>query len=208
MLCICLNVLDSVSYEDDQDIGSLGATAAGGISDLNLSNDDNTTNGQVTIQNMRHLTRLISDMSKYTILVLFALISSFVFIILMIFVRIIVENNNYFSLLARLIESFDCLVNCICLVLQFEFSKKYYKILCAKCHTKCEDRYTERTNKQNDQKLQRLASGELGFQVNGTNANINGVNDTNVKHSEQHETDNPIAPISMIAQKSADTLHV
>ena len=116
------------------------------------------------VDNLRSLTRLISDMSKYTILVAFASVSTFIFAILLIMVVVVigVQIEAAFMVLFMI----DSVVNTTCLVFQFEFYKKSYFKFCGKCHKLCETRYTEKANNKNKQaayKLKRLESGEIGI---------------------------------------------
>ena len=176
--------------EEDGD----GAVNQGGLS--------NTEENKQVVTNMRFLTRLISDMSKYTILIAFAMVSSFIFILLLfVFVSFIDANFLVRQKYGIIALSIDNLVNSICLVLQFDFFKKVYKVICNKCHVKCEDRYTNETNKHNVNQLQRLASRELGFKVNSNAQNNDRV--------EEKDADGPIPDgrqIGLVAQKSMKTL--
>ena len=171
-----------------------------------LSKQEMSTDKMVTT-NMRYLTKLINDMSKYTILVSMAIISSFLFQLL---VFLFVELINGTELVIQKYEMIpliiDSLINCICLILQFDSYKKYYNIICIKCHLKCQNRYTNKTNMKmkNGQQLERLQSGELGFKVNkndNNTANDNNNNDDNI--DDIVATDNEIG---LVAQKSITTL--
>ena len=172
--------------EEDGD----GAVDQGGLS--------NKEENKEVVTNMRFLTRLISDMSKYTILISFAMASSLIFILLL-FVLVSFVDANFlvrqkYGIIAL---SIDNLVNSMCLVLQFDFFKKVYKVICNKCHVKCEDRYTNETNKHNSSQLQRLASRELGFKVNTQNDNDAGdVGGPDIDGKQ----------IGLVAQKSMRTL--
>ena len=127
------------------------------------------------VTNMRFLTRLIADMSKYTILIVFAMASSFICILLLLGIVSFMDANFLLRQKYGIIAfSIDNLVNSICLALQFHFCKKIYRKICNKCHVKCEDRYTNETNKHNSNQLQRLASRELGFKVGTQNDNDAG----------------------------------
>ena len=118
---------------------------------------------------MRYLTRLIKAMSKYTILILIAVVTSFgIFCIAVSIALLCFDNpdqNIVGFMISTMIFSIDAVVNAICLILQFEFSKKIYQKICFKCHRKCEDRYTTQANKHHkDAQLIRLPSGEIGIQ--------------------------------------------
>ena len=137
------------------------------ISDENGKNANGAASSGVDnkdVDNLRSLTRLISDMSKYTILVAVASVSTFLFsVVLMICVLIIgIEAEAAFMVLFMI----DSAVNTTCLVFQFEFYKKRYFVFCGICHKLCETRYTEKANNKNKKaayKLKRLESGEIGI---------------------------------------------
>ena len=119
-----------------------------------------------SMDNLKSLVRLISDMSKYTILVSIAICSTF---LLAAELPIMISgfNEDRFPYVAILFM-IDSVINTICLVLQFVFYKKEYYCFCGKIHSLCEDRYTKKTNqenkdKNNGYKLKRLESGEIGI---------------------------------------------
>ena len=184
---------------------------SGGLSDL--------TNDKDEIMSMRHLTRLVSDMSKYTILITIAIISTFISFLTVSLIFFAFDDNtrnNIFSFgIAKIIFSIDSLINCICLSFQFRSFKKDYLKFCNKFHRQCEDRYTNETNKHNDTKLQRLASGELGFKIDHDN-NHDGItdmagsdnvfdHDKNI-NGDRDTTNDAVTEINMLGQKSASTL--
>ena len=138
-------------------------------SDLNLDKDD-----KHTLSNMRYLTRLMSDMTKYTILVVCAILSTFVIALYLIVTFEIVDirmNNTSQIAVMNVLCCIDNCINCLCLYLQYKFSIKYYKKICHGCHRRCEDRYTRTVNSLASQdgdaqitpQLSRLNSGQIGF---------------------------------------------
>ena len=175
-----------------------------GLGDLSNENE--------MVTSMRQLTRLISDMSKYTILVIFAIISTFISVVLVASVTNSIGyegRDRIFALeYAGTIYGFDIIVNCICLSLQFKAFKSNYLCLCNICHRKCENRYTNQTNKHNSQKLLRLASGELGFKIDTQSADIGTPNtvDNEIGAGNKSEVIPNTQEINMIAQKSVETL--
>ena len=146
--------------------------------------DDLADGDKDLFNNMRSLTRLINDMSKYTILISIAIISSFFTAIVMTTLSFN-DNTEFLWMQGGLL--LDATVNCMCLLLQFEFAKGYYKRICGPLHIKCEDRYTKRANKQHINstgddnnivgfKLERLQTGEIGLSVTTPDAS----NDTQI----------------------------
>ena len=166
---------------------------------------------------MRLLTRLISDMSKYTILVILLVTLSFLWTVVVCIV--VIEANDVFvgQSIARFFESCLVLTNCICLVLQFEFAKKNYQKMCSGLHKICENRYTKGINQKNkNSQLQRLPSGEFGFKTNGASSTDfelavddkeNNDNNSNSNNNNTENNDINGAGITLIAQKSVETLH-
>ena len=173
------------------------------------------------VDNLRSLTRLISDMSKYTILVTISIISTTIFAILLTLFGVIIDPDNIgLIIMFFLIDTF---VNTICLILQFEISKKYYFLICGKSHALCEDRYTQRTNKKNlkhdhdtsdtvSYKLARLETGEIGLlqEHDGSgqsNSNAHGVTGDAVIQAQIEEIDQDIInQPAMIAPASVDSV--
>ena len=190
---------DDFDFRDDMVVGS-----GHGLGDL--------SNETEMVTSMRQLTRLISDMSKYTILVILAIISTFISVVLVASVSNSIGyegRDRIFSLeYAGVIYGCDVVVNCICLTLQFKAFKSNYLCLCNICHRKCENRYTNQTNKHNSQKLLRLASGELGFKIDTQSPDI-GTPDTvhnEIGAGNKSEVIPNTQEINMIAQKSVETL--
>ena len=185
-----------MDLEVDTGFGDIDAqnAPAPGLSGQEIGTD------QMVVTNMRYLTRLISDMSKYTILIIFAICSSVIMILLPVTVinlintKEIIKQKYGISGLA-----IDNLINCICLILQFKSFKYYYKLICNKCHIKCEDRYTNETNKHNNNQLERLQSRELGFKINSDLSDNN--NTDTIANVAGTNTD-----ITLVAQKSIETL--
>ena len=108
-------------------------------------------------KNMILLNKIISDMIKYTILIIFAMIST---TIVGITIPIIVSNGNIPTVYVRLIATIDMFINEICLLLQFKISRKYYKLLCKICINKCQQRLTKQIN-NNVKNFQKVSSVEL-----------------------------------------------
>lgn len=104
---------------------------------------DNDGTGAET-ESMRKLSLMIRDMSKYTILICVATVSTSV---LMIFFILCVSKA--FRLARRVTAIFiviDGIVNCLCLYLQYHINRKTYHKLCIKLHKYCELRYTKDIN--------------------------------------------------------------
>ena len=97
---------------------------------------------------MRNLNHLISDMSKYTILIILSLSSSFIFYTIGSIVAVLIYASNNNRSASIMVLTFDGLINCLCLIFQFDFSGKYYKKYFHQCHILCENRYTKETNKR------------------------------------------------------------
>lgn len=116
---------------------------------------------------MRSLTRLISDMSRYTIVVSFAICSSTLSFVTFA-TWIIVQARNVPLQWFMMILLLDGTINSVCLLFQFEFGKKHYKTICGKLHVKCEDRYVDRTNnklQQVEYQLERIDNGDIAVSV-------------------------------------------
>ena len=157
--------------------------------------------GKDVVINMHYLTRLISLMSKYTLLVGTAIASTFTVMLLLILDVIFVRGNINPYLeesIFRVFITIDALVNIICLALQFRFAKRYYLKICLVCHGKCENRYTNQTNdnSSNSVVLQRLPSGELVFSVNKGNVEI----------PDNEQGGGGMKSISLVAQKSENVM--
>ena len=168
--------------------GSFDASKMIKNSDFNFeSNTNENGKAEATVgaqdgTNAPYVTRLINDISelkiKYTLTVIIALISSVFFPLLAMIVVEIFKINGPFRLEGKVstaIVSMDALVNCVCLFLQFDFSRNLYKTLCTCCHNKCQDRYTNEANKQliqlghGNMQLQRTKSKEIIFKSNNHN---------------------------------------
>ena len=188
-------MLLSSGFEDVTDIYDIAVSNGDGLSHLSNENE--------MVTSMRQLTRLIADMSKYTILVTFAISSTFISVVV---VTISTFNIGYqgrdkiYSLEYNgIIYGLDLVVNCICLILQFKAFKSNYLCFCNFCHGKCQDRYTNQTNKHNSQQLQRLPTGELIFKIDHeTHTGAADIDSSEVIASTQE--------INFIAQRSVETL--
>ena len=170
-----------------------------------IKNSDfmHTNAGSQDGTNKPYATRLINDISelkiKYTLMVIIALISSLFFLILGI-ISLEIKINGPFRLEAKIssaIVSIDSFVNCVCLFLQFDFSQNLYKTLCVCCHNKCQDRYTNKANKELiksghlDMKLKRTKTKEIVFECNNNNDNNNDDDDkTGWSSAKENENTN------------------
>ena len=150
-----------------------GSSATGGTStktreDLELTEYE---------MNMRALSQLIGDMSKYTILITTAMVTSSIMIII---AMVITASSDVSSVWFFLIQSFDNCVNSICLVLQFYYFKKHYSLCCNKIDIKCQHRITKQVNKRVatqttlNYQLQRLPTGQIGM-INNYNVDANPI---------------------------------
>ena len=94
--------------------------------------------------NIRKLSLMIRDMSKYTILVSIATCSS---LLLMLFFLLVGANAfDYAAQMAVILTIIDGIVNNSCLYLQFYFSRKAYRRFCISLTKYCESRYTKDIN--------------------------------------------------------------
>ena len=168
-----------------------------------------------TVSNMKHLTRLIKAMSKFSILVVVSVITTFVnyFICCIVWFVIFDEYSIIGMIIAAMLSCIDILINTICLILQFDFSKKYYKKICIKCHKKCENRYTQKTNKINkDTKLIRLQSGEFGIkksnsiQIEDIEQKNNQINNEKFEPQMTQPVMSGTKSISVVGKQSFQTL--
>ena len=147
------------------------------------------------------MTRLINDISelkiKYTLMVIIALISSLLLFVIGI-LALQIKIDGPFRLEAKLssaILSIDSFVNCFCLFLQFDFSQNLYKKLCVCCHNRCQDRYTNKANKQlikfghSNMKLKRTKSKDIVFECN---------NNSNNENKNENEKDKQVEQIDVV----------
>ena len=219
-ITITITIIIIIIYKHDTDspAGSPRGVdvASGGFDvtdDIVVGNGDglgDLSNENEMVTSMRQLTRLIADMSKYTILVTFAISSTFISVVV---VTITSSNIGYegrdkiYSLEYNgIIYGFDLVVNCICLTLQFKAFKSNYLWLCNFCHGKCQDRYTNQTNKHNSQQLQRLPSGELIFKIDDEiQTAAAGIDSSEMERNESEVIANT-QEINLVAQRSVETL--
>ena len=163
----------------------------------NENENDNVKAGAQDGTNKPYVTRLINDISelkiKYTIMVIVAIISSLFFLILAMISVEIFKVNGPIRLKGKVqtaILSIDSFVNCFVLFLQFDFSQNLYKKFCIFCHNKCQDRYTNKTNKQliksghGNMKLERTKSKEIIFKSNSNNNNNTNENKNNNENTK------------------------
>ena len=106
--------------------------------------DEEFENEGPTPANMRKLSIMIRDMSKYTILVAIATLTSFIFFLVLIIGTAI--GTHLSKMIVRNLNMIDGFINVICLTLQFYFSTHYYRKYCIKLHKLCESRYTKSVN--------------------------------------------------------------
>ena len=134
---ISIQIVDTDTVINDQD-GQKDQNDQNDIKEeLELGLDD-------TPDNMRNLSLMIRDMSKYTILISVAAVSSFLMCILVI-IGSVIDTIRALIIVANF-TIIDGIINVICLTLQFYFSKKYYDICCSKLQKTCERRYTKNVN--------------------------------------------------------------
>ena len=211
-------------FEKGTDFGTLDVDK--GDSNNNNNNNNNNNSGGDSglsdeqfiekIKDMKSMSKLIGDMSKYTILVGIAIISTF---ILAIGTSIVLQLKNGGDIWFIPVFLLDNCINCCCLVLQFEVCKSDYIFCCQNNHKLCEDRYTKRVNQNanTDVKLKRLQSGEIGIEfagggsgapgslsVSGVPTSAHGVSDGGVASDAQPIGQGVESTISFVAQKSAE----
>ena len=200
----CFEFCFSIQIFDDDETG--GVTMGNKSIDINIGDAS-----KETIHSVRDLTRFMSDMSKYTILILVSLTSTFVTIIISLIVTFGFGANDSWM---HCIVTTDALFNVVLLVLQFRFARKRYKCLCSKLHRKCEDRYTNETNEniksQNIKStLVRLPTGEIGFDINDQSVDDNVVANTGgVSDDDNNDNTTENRPFILVSQKSIQHLHV
>ena len=107
-------------------------------------------------KDMQKLSLMIRDMSKYSILISFGMISTFIIAIITLIYGAresidskLVENKNdemTFYLFTNIFVLIDSGINTLCLCLQFNFNRNYYFQLCGGLHKYCESRYTTDIN--------------------------------------------------------------
>ena len=173
-----------------------------------------------TFVEMRSLSLLIYSMSKYTILITISFMITLICVASQYLFR---EQSNgplagtmSYRAAIRMFQGFSSMINCICLVFQYQAFKKEYKTCCSKCHLKCEERYTNDAYKKQES-LQAGAGGSGGVEAgladvitkpnNNNNQptedkNINN-NDDNTNHKEEE-----IEGWMLVVQKSDRVLHV
>ena len=91
---------------------------------------------------------LIELMSKYTILVCLALITTAATMTPLFYAyinNIDIRSNYRMYLLTFTLVRFDSFINMICVILQMNFAVKYYHKLCGCCHTGCRLRFEHYT---------------------------------------------------------------
>ena len=82
-----------------------------------------------------HQTDLLYTTTKYVSLLCFATFSSWIVTLCMAFVGIFIPDHDIVDILLPSMVCMDCVVNIICLYLQYPFNDKYYKRYCI-CITK------------------------------------------------------------------------
>ena len=137
----------------------------------NAANDANLTasgKGDDVEAGMRKLTIMIRDMSKYTILIGVAAITSSIVIITAMAASVL--ESKFALQLAANVLIMDGIVNIICIAIQFYFFKLSYDKYCGTCHRCCESRYTQSINSQLIK--QASQSGHGNNNNNGNNASF------------------------------------
>ena len=95
--------------------------------------DDKTKNKVDISQFSKHQLKLIHVMTKHSVIVIAGLSSTFtIFILCAIF---LFTENEIIRLLINVFGFMEILINFICMMFQFNFTKKYYKKIFFKCHT-------------------------------------------------------------------------
>ena len=144
-------------------------------SDNNYKSKGTGIDHDQTVADMRSITKLITDISKYTILISISFGLTFIFAVIM---GVVAQTNvtKDVSTWTGALLVIDNFINVFCSTMQFEVNKKEYnyKQFCSQSHSKCEDRYTRRVNKSVDSKrdgnggqvkLVRLETGEIGIEL-------------------------------------------
>ena len=96
------------------------------------------------VESMRNLSLMIRDMSKYTILIIAATITTVLILIFGIIVIFFPFRNA--TSVATIVIMLDPIINVICLYLQFYFSRNLYFCVCKKAHWYFESQYTKNIN--------------------------------------------------------------
>ena len=124
------------------------------------------------INGMIALNGLIQEMSKYTILICIAMISTTMIGIIGPIFGIFEWADIYVCLLICI----DVLINDTCLILQYQWSEKYYKKICHCLIIKCQSKQTKNINKNivkmklnKTIALKQMPSGKIGFDIENSN---------------------------------------
>ena len=178
----------AASDNNDSNINQNNNNSATGTDD----NDNKSANkkGDKRSNEMFDLNRLISDMTRFNILIGVAMISTTISAILSVLFDIFGWRRIYLFIFILL----DLLTNNICLVLQFKMSRKFYKKLCFLLINKCQQRQTKQINQALDEmnllskvSAARTPHGDIGFEIHGHGTNNNDEtgnndNDENTKY--------------------------
>ena len=147
--------------EEQQGSGRQVDINVGGTS---TNGDDNNSNNTAGLdKNMVLLNNIIADMIKYTILIGVAMTSTSIGAIM---IPIVQSLDSVPFAYLNLLVCMDILVNEICLLLQFKMSRKYYKLVCKVCISKCQERQTQQINKS-IKSMERVTSVELKILPSG-----------------------------------------
>ena len=80
--------------------------------------------------------KLLSITSKYVTLLTLAILSSWISLLISIFLIMILGNGHPLLIIGRILVNIDCVTNIICLYLQYPFNRDYYDKFCV-CFAKC-----------------------------------------------------------------------
>ena len=114
--------------------------------------------------NMNNLEILMDVMSKYTILISVSLFCTLFLIIILIIIYCISTELNIKEMQKSKYNmvplSINILINCYCLLLQFDYGYIGFITLCSRCDIFCLQWFINKTNsKHNERKLHRMESG-------------------------------------------------
>lgn len=86
----------------------------------------------------RRQTQLIHTISKYTLLVIIALVPTILLASGTIFLAVSDNNVGWVFIVAGNLNAVDCGSNIVCLTLQFHKFQSYYQRLCGRCDNCCQ----------------------------------------------------------------------
>ena len=186
LLIIYINKLNYVINDFLKEFGALSgdalnklnkqlseAYATGQMESIKTNSDDNNNNDNNNDNNnnngeMFDLNRIISDMTRFSILIGVAAVSTVLIMIILVILSSLKTLSIYFAPLTLI----DVIVNNICLILQFKMSRKFYKKFCICFIDKCQERQTKQINESiskmnlmSSVSLKRLDSGDIGLEI-------------------------------------------